>query len=238
MGAGRMSRGFFRQQGLLKIARISTWIVLALILGGSIRFLLVANFFEAAVALAGLLIVVTIQFGSRRLFQVNLPPQLQLAVSFFSLVSLYIGRSFHLYRTVPYFDKSMHFLYGMMFTIIGLIVFFRANQTQSQKLTVRSAFIIVYLIGFAMTCSFIWELFEFACDRLFGSDMQAWQAGGISGLTDTIADLLSDFMGALLAASLIGRDLRRGARSFLTRFGKTILISHDSGQAGSPREMV
>ena len=208
-----------RGRALSRLALISTWLVCALILGGSVWFFLIRNYFEAAVALTGLVIVMIIQFGTRPILQLRNPPGMQLAVSGLALVSLFAGRLFRLYRTVPYFDKSMHFLYGLMFTVIGLILFYRVNEAQRRQLSVGPGFLAVYLIGFTMLCSFSWEIFEFTCDRLFGSDMQAWKAGGISGLTDTMLDLMADMLGTLLASILIARQLKQNARKFYSWFG-------------------
>lgn len=209
-----MSRQTIRQQA----AAWSVWLVGGLVLLGSIWQGAGHHFFEAAVGVAGLLIFSAVQFGSQRLLGLSSPPGMRLAVSLLTFVSLFLGRNLSLYRHLTGFDKAIHFLYGLAFAVIGLIIFYRVNPDQRTSPSVRSGFITLYLISFVMLCSLTWELFEFFSDRLFLSDMQAWKAGGIHGLVDTMLDLAADLLGGLAVSLAVNRQLRHGFPWFFQHY--------------------
>ena len=76
----------------------------------------------------------------------------------------------------------------------------------------KSPFLIAALtFSFAVTFGVIWEIFEFAMDQNFGTNMQK------NGLSDTMWDLIVDSVGALLtsiAAYFFVRNKERGVPGF------------------------
>ena len=66
------------------------------------------------------------------------------------------------------------------------------------------------LLGFALAIGAMWEVFEFAMDQSFGTNMQK------SGLDDTMGDLIVDMGGALIGAGSGYAYLRGRALGGLT----------------------
>jgi hypothetical protein len=72
---------------------------------------------------------------------------------------------------------------------------------------------------FALGMGTLWEIFEFAMDRLWGMNMQKAMLGDPSGLTDTMWDLIVDAVGAGGIAILgYGYQKTAGTVSFLEKW--------------------
>ena len=67
----------------------------------------------------------------------------------------------------------------------------------------------------AVAVGALWEIFEFAVDRLFGTTMQKPMLGDASGLTDTMWDLIVDTLGALVISVFGWWHMKRNQRSFV-----------------------
>ena len=67
----------------------------------------------------------------------------------------------------------------------------------------KPRFVALFALMFSVGLGAIWEIFEYSMDTIFGMDMQKEMLGDVSGLTDTMWDLIVDTIGALIVA-LIG----------------------------------
>ena len=98
----------------------------------------------------------------------------------------------------------MHFIAGLCFVSVGLGI---AKSMPSLSLKNK----IFLSIMFALAVHVLWELFEFAGDQLFNSNMQRWHFdptmpdthGKIidvktPGVIDTMTDFIANISGALL----------------------------------------
>ena len=203
---------------LEKAALLSSIVVSACVLVGSIINLIRPIYFEAAIGLVSLIIFIGVQFFLNRGSWLGNPPAMQICISILVFLSVFIGRFFSLYKLVPGYDKSQHFLYGLVFCVCGLVLFYLLNPGQASHLTVSVPTVIWFAVGFALICGFVWELFEFACDRLFDTNMQAWKQGLAHGLIDTMADMIIDLAGSVLVALFARRQLARSPGDFYRRY--------------------
>lgn len=210
------------------IAQISIWTVTLAILGGIAASLLKRIYYEAAIGAASLVIFCWVQLGFNRRksgSRLRVPPAMQLCISFLTFTSVFLGRFFALYRTTTWYDKSQHLLYGMFFCAAGLVVFYLVNPRQRLELTVKPAFVGLFATCFSLACCFGWELYEYANDRLFGTNMQAWKQGPAHGLIDTMGDLIAGLAGAMLIGWLAGRLLRRNPTAFYRTYIAGFLVA-------------
>lgn len=100
----------------------------------------------------------------------------------------WIGVHDYLFWVYPWYDIPLHMLGGLM---IGL---WAAGSAAGRKFP--SARMVVYVIGIVLLGGSLWELFEFVTGL----------AGGEPGyIIDTIADLINDTLGAMVAALLYWR---------------------------------
>jgi uncharacterized membrane protein YjdF len=215
--AARFPAVHFPANRLNQLARASSWLVIVLTLAGVVSFLLRGITYEVSISLVTLVLFICIQFFVNRFRWIHNPPGMQLFNSLIVFVSVTFGRFFFLYRDTVWFDKVTHVLYGMAFCIIGYALFYRMNASQREKLTVSPVTILFFAACFGMTCSFMWEIYEFTYDRLFGTNMQHWLPGPATGVTDTMLDMVADFVGANLVGLLWLRESSRDPQAFFQK---------------------
>jgi uncharacterized membrane protein YjdF len=217
LSGGDIMKPVSRAFRLETIAQAVSWLVVALTLAVAAYFVARSIYYEVAICLASLAIFIYCQFFLNRRHWLRNPPGMQLFVAAVFFIGLTAGRFFFLYRDLPGFDKFAHLLYGMAFGIIGYPLFYRINPAQQEKPDIRPATVLLFSVGLAMTCSFLWEVYEFVFDRLFGTNMQHWLPGPATGVNDTMLDMLADLLGALVVGFSWLREQRRDPRRFWRR---------------------
>lgn len=130
-----------------------------------------------------------------KVFKCKFAFRLQLLYYFFLFVALDMGICMDLYKTVPYFDKAVHFCSGIFSAIVGhyALVYFKANK--SPKL-----FKAMFIMFFSMAIAVMWEFFEFGCDKILGQSMQQLVSVGVD---DTMYDLICATIGAGIGGYLL-----------------------------------
>jgi hypothetical protein len=199
------------------IAQAVSWLVVALTLAVAAYFTVRSIYYEVAICLSSLAIFVYCQFFLNRHRWLRNPPGMQLFISALFFIGLTVGRFFFLYRDLPGFDKFTHLLYGMAFCLISYPLFYRINPEQQEKQDVRPITVLLFAVGLATTCSFLWEVYEFTFDRLFGTNMQHWLPGPATGVIDTMLDMLADLLGSLLVGFAWLREQSRDRQRFWQR---------------------
>jgi hypothetical protein len=197
-----------------QLAWASSGLVIVLTLAGVVSFLVRGIRQEVAISLVTLAIFIYIQFFINRHRWIHNPPAMQLFNSLIVFVSVTFGRFFFLYSNTIWFDKLTHVLYGMAFCIVGYALFYRMNPGQGEKLTVRPATLLFFSVCFGLTCAFVWEIYEFTYDRLFGTNMQRWLPGPATGVTDTMLDMMADMVGLNIVGLIWMREVARDPQKF------------------------
>jgi len=143
----------------------------------------------------------------RRVLAAELSFRLQITYFIFLFAALFLGINFDFYRTVPHFDKVIHFFSGMISIAVAWFVlkFFKADKTSKP-------FQAIFIICFCITLSIIWEFFEFTCDKLLGQNMQQLISEGVD---DTMFDLLFALIGTSVGTILFMRYTRQIESFFL-----------------------
>ena len=102
-----------------------------------------------------------------------------------------LGSSVGLYN-LPYYDKIMHFLSGIIFVIIGYILF--KKHISSKK--------ILYIVinCYETAVAFLWEVFEYAGLVFFNYDASRHFTTGVH---DTMQDMIFSFIAGLLVTYVI-----------------------------------
>jgi hypothetical protein len=109
----------------------------------------------------------------------------------FIFISMFAGEVFGMYSRIWPWDDWMHFISGV-FIGVGVILWMAFLEMKNTKLLRwLQGYLIVGTVAFAAV---LWELAEFASDRVFGTYSQ----GG--DLNDTMLDLLYDMSGAVIVA--------------------------------------
>ena len=95
----------------------------------------------------------------------TIPPAVWILWDIFLLSSILGGEILDFYTRFSIWDLGVHFLSGFLFAVIGAVPVYRL-QPSTGIIPAASAF------SLSLSSSLLWEFTEFACDRLFGADMQ------------------------------------------------------------------
>ncbi|HHW69295.1 MAG TPA: DUF2238 domain-containing protein [Tenericutes bacterium] len=102
-------------------------------------------------------------------------------------LSYYLGIIHKFYLTVFIFDKLVHLYFGIVLAII-------TEEIVYKKIIKNKKMFFALAILVNLSISTIWEIFEFAIDKIAGSDMQ--RVG--TGVNDTMTDIILAFVGLLV----------------------------------------
>lgn len=180
------------------------WFTLVLAIGFGIYLQEWSTVFVSLMTLGISMYVISL---SRRI-KIRIPASLLTASIIFVYATLFLGEVGSFYERFWWWDVILHAGSAIGFGLIGaiiLILLFHQGKVKTSPLLVS-----VFVFAFAVAIGAVWEIFEFSMDQLFGLSMQK------SGLVDTMADLIVDSIGALLAALASYAYLTKGRKSFLT----------------------
>ncbi len=124
--------------------------------------------------------------------EIEVPRYFIAAITLFIGGTLFLGEVFQFYYRFWWWDIAMHGSSAIGFGLIGLILVFM--MFQGDRYAAPPWALAFFAFCFAMTMGTLWEIFEFAMDHSFGTNMQK------SGLNDTMGDLIVDAAGATFGA--------------------------------------
>ena len=211
-------------------------------------------FLGAAAALVGFLLTFIPSLITRYKLM-PMPALLQTVYVVFVYLAMFFGEILHFYDRFAWWDSMLHFTSGIMFAMVGYLVFLALNKDTELRGKLHPACIVLFAVIFSIACGVIWEIFEFTGDCLLGMNMQRWQnnipanewaalqnATNLSnpGLMDTMKDFIMDTAGAVVAIPLVRHLAKRDCRAaecdgaikkILTDTGCT--AKHRKGNVGS-----
>ena len=199
----RISDRFNRQLTLLLKLILLTGVILEVWQG---------NWLTAA-ATFGVVLVTLLPVALGQRFDVRIPPEFELLAVVFVYASLFLGEVHGYYVKYWWWDSLLHAGSGLLLGIFGFLLVHVMNEKKDLHLSMKPSFVALFAFMFALGMGAIWEIFEFAVDQAFGTNMQK------SGLVDTMWDLIVDGLGAL-TISLLGYGYLKtaGSESFLERW--------------------
>ena len=146
---------------------------------------------------------------------VRIPPEYEILAILFVFASLFLGEFRSYYERFWWWDIALHTTSGLLLGILGFLLVYVLNENKRIDMHMRPGFVALFAFVFAIGVGTLWEIFEFAADRIFGTRMQKPMLGDASGLTDTMWDLIVDTLGAA-AISIFGWwNMKRNERSFI-----------------------
>lgn len=168
-----------------------TWGIWLALLIMAVDALIARQFVTAFVALATLGVslapVVVARWAA-----IHVPPSFMLMVVAFVGGTLFLGEVYDFYDRFWWWDIAMHGASALGFGLIGFVLVFM--MFQGDRFAAPHAAVAVFAFCFALAIGAGWEVFEYATDRVFGTNMQK------SGLDDTMGDLITDVVGAAVGA--------------------------------------
>jgi hypothetical protein len=180
---------------LIKLATpISLYYLLrAVVFISSVLFFLEGEWVNA-ISTALIFVVMMIPQLLKQKYKTKTPLEMDIAISVFVFLTLYLGSARNFYERFPWFDGTLHFLSGILLGMIGFVLIYLLNQSNSEKIHLSPGFISFFAVSFSALISVLWEIYEFIGDSLFGFTMQE------SGIPDTMGDFIVNMVGALLVA--------------------------------------
>lgn len=197
--------------------RIDRWVVVITtsIMGAELALLLWnAQWLNALLVVAIIGLVAGPRFLGTRL-PVTMPAEIHVLAVIFIFSALFLGEVRDYYDLIWWWDIALHTSSGFLLGIVGFLLVYVLNENKRVDLQLRPRFVALFAYLFAVTVGVIWEIFEFAMDNFFGTDMQKSLLGDNSGLTDTMWDLIVDNVGALVISGLGWSYMHRREQSFI-----------------------
>lgn len=181
-----------------------------------------------AAVIGGIVLLTALPMLILRRLEIFIPPEFELLTIAFIFAALFLGESRDYYGRFWWWDLALHTTSGALLGILGFLLVYVLNETPRLDLHMRPGFVAFFAFCFAFTVGTLWEVFEFAMDKLAGMNMQTPFLGDTSGLTDTMWDLIVDALGALTIALAGYLYMKRGMTSFIERWIQRFI-------AGNPR---
>lgn len=161
------------------------------------------NWLVLFISLATLVVMRLPQF-IEKWYQLSLPLEFELAITFFIYATLFLGEVENFYNRFWWWDA---FLHGGSAIGFGMIAFFILYSFYATKKLRASAFAIaLFSFTFSVAIGALWEIFEFLMDATLNTNMQR------SGLIDTMGDMMMNSLGALVT-SIAGFAYIKGGKT-------------------------
>lgn len=172
--------------------------------------------YQAVFETLAILIITFLPMILGRRFQVKIPHEFECLAVVFLYASLFLGEVYGYYVRFWWWDIVLHTGSGFLLGILGFLLVYVLNEKKEIEMELNPKFIALFAFLFAMGMGAIWEVFEFAMDQSFGTNMQKSMFNDPSGLTDTMWDLIVDGVGAFIISILgWGYLSKKGSESFL-----------------------
>lgn len=151
-------------------------------------------------------IVLFIPFLIEKLTKKKLNANLKGVYYSFIFLADFLGCVVGLYNSTMWFDKLTHFLSGVFTAFLGLLLmeYFQYQDTWLGR--------IFCALGFTCLIAVVWEFFEYGMDSFFKTSLQH---ADVTGVQDTMQDIIAAFIGASLLLMIDSLDKKKGLHHFI-----------------------
>lgn len=147
-----------------------------------------------------------------------IPEALQVFFSIFTFCAMFLGEIMDFYTRFSWWDTMLHFMSGILFSMVGYLLFTSLNRNQTIRSYLNPLTTVLFAVCFSVACGVIWEIFEFAGDSLLGMNMQRWQSDvqldewatmlnrsntSNPGLINTMKDIIADTLGSVCSVVVL-----------------------------------
>jgi hypothetical protein len=159
-----------------------------------------------------------------------LPIELEIILLVILSLDVVFGRFLHLYDTLIYYDKIIHYHDSILIAFSGFLLIYSLYFTGRIKISpLLAGFVIVLVtVGFGG----IWEIMEYTADKVFQEGAQG--SPTMSAIDDTMWDLICDFLGGIVGAMFGTLYIRYSHRTHRRRFYElmNVLTGEPAERAG------
>ena len=161
------------------------------------------------------LVVMFLPSALERRFHVRVPGYMSILYFVFLYCAIYLGEVRSFYYLIPHWDTMLHAMSAMMLGTLGFSLVSILNDSPDTHVQLSPRFVTLFAFCFALTVGALWEIYEFSFDGLLGMNMQKFRLEngteliGRSALADTMKDIVTDALGALVVSIIGGAVLFR-----------------------------
>ena len=155
--------------------------------------------------------------------KLSIPTGMLVAYAGFLYCAIYLGEVRNFYYNMPHWDTILHIFSGAAIGALGFSIVALLNKSELTTVSLSPLFVAMFAFGFALALGVLWEIYEFAVDYIFRTNMQkyALENGqalvGQAALMDTMKDLIVDSAGALVM-SVVGYVSLKYKKGWLEKF--------------------
>jgi hypothetical protein len=207
--------------GPARHAHLAILAVIQLVMAAQLVILLVRQDWLQAFLVVGIMALTLAPVVFR--LPVEIPSEIQIVAVLFVFATLFLGEVRDYYQRFWWWDATLHTTSGLLLGMLGFMFVYMLNEDRHVDLHMRPSFVALFAFFFAVAVGAVWEIFEFAMDEFFGTNMQPATAGDPSGLTDTIQDLIVDTVGAAVVSLAGWRYLARARTSYVDNWARRFI---------------
>lgn len=126
-----------------------------------------------------------------RNYRITLPFELDFLITLMIFLHTFFGEWLKFYDKLWIWDKIMHIYGTAVISMLAFMIVYTLHYTKKIRLTLP--LVGLFTIIFAMAVGGLWEIGEFAVDKVFDKDTQ-------NGLDNTMWDLINDLIGGTFIA--------------------------------------
>ncbi len=143
--------------------------------------------------------------------EIDIPDFIYLIFILFCVAHFLCGEILGFFVKVSWWDSALHTFSGMLIALMSFSLVNILNKND-KGFHLNLVFTVMFAFSLTITIGVLWEILEFACDQLFGLNMQRAYVSTMSGrgegfvgaaaLMDTMKDLILDAIGAAFVCTL------------------------------------
>lgn len=146
----------------------------------------------------------------------KIPIVLETSLTIFAFCGFILGDVFNFYKKIPIWDSILHMFSGVLLAYIGFILIDYFVKRESINISMGHIYICISVILFSLSLGALWEIGEYLVDDIFKTNNQQYMKStrgtlynktdvplvGHAALKDTMKDLILDFSGAAIVATV------------------------------------
>jgi ABC-type Fe3+-siderophore transport system permease subunit len=137
----------------------------------------------------------------------DIPIEIEFLLFIIIFFQYIVGEAQGLYGSIEYYDDITHFLFPFIISVIGFTVAYALFKAGKLKVSTGAMILIVIIITLGIGA--IWEIIEYANDRLLVPHIDGWKrvqgTNPANANEDTMTDLIHDLLGGVAGALIASR---------------------------------
>ncbi|MEG0592827.1 MAG: hypothetical protein RR512_05895 [Coprobacillus sp.] len=164
-------------------------------------------------------------------YDIQIPFMLDIYFVLFAFCGFILGDVFNFYGRYPYWDAVLHAFSGVILAYAGFLIIDFLDKEYTIPLSFNPKFICVAVVLFSLSLGAVWEIAEFLIDDMFKTNSQQYMKStdgtligetdipleGHEALRDTMNDLMLDFGGAIVVATITYKNIESKRKKALQK---------------------